>query len=55
VGCFLLLGLSGLLCSCRSDNLWFGSKADQNGLQGTGNHVSRLEREWRANEPASYR
>lgn len=49
------LFLAGVLCSCRSDNLGFTATETRDGSTGVGNHVSRLEREWRANEPGSYR
>lgn len=47
--------LAGILSSCRSDNLGFTAVEVRDGSTGVGNHVSRLEREWRANEPGSYR
>ena len=47
--------LAGVLCSCRSDNLGFTSTEVRDGSNHEGNHVSRIEREWRANEPGSYR
>lgn len=47
--------LAEVLCSCRSDNLGFTSTEVRDGSNHEGNHVSRIEREWRANEPRSYR
>lgn len=47
--------LAGVLCSCRSDNLGFTSTEVRDGSNHEANHVSRIEREWRANEPGSYR
>ena len=47
--------MAGVLCSCRSDNLGFTSTEVRDGSNHEGNHVSRVERGWRANEPGSYR
>lgn len=50
-----LLALAVAMTGCRSDNLWFNDSSPKLGLAGADSHVPRLEREWRANDPASHR